>query len=102
MHVCSSKHYFSSPFTIVQLVESEMVAENCRSRCLEQGIYHYRFSPQLEEVVAAGETDINILLNAILQARMQTTSQSDFSEMILRFHECADASRKMHCRFRNL
>lgn len=58
-----------------QLVESEMVAENCKSRCEEQGIPFYRFSPHLKEVVAAGETDLNKLLDMIIQTKIETSEQ---------------------------
>ena len=59
----------------MQLVESEMVAENCKSRCEEQGIPFYRFSPHLKEVVAAGETDLTKLLDMIIQTKIETSEQ---------------------------
>ncbi len=46
-----------------QLLESEAIAENCRSRMLEQGEPFYRFSPQLPEVIPAGETNLESLVN---------------------------------------
>lgn len=52
-----------------------MVANNCRSRCEELGILFYRFSPKLDEVVAAGETDNEKLFNIILKTRMQMSEQ---------------------------
>ena len=59
----------------LQLVESEMVAENCKSRCEEQGIPFYCFSPHLKEVVAAGETDVTKLLDMIIQTKIETSEQ---------------------------
>ena len=73
-----------------------MVAENCRSRCLEQGIQFYRFSPELQEVIASGETDSDKLVDMILAARMHTKESIDFHKMIHHFHELAHASREMH------
>ena len=37
-------------FVSFQLVESEVVSENCRSQCQEQRIAYYRFNPQLKKV----------------------------------------------------
>ena len=80
----------------LQLVESEVIAENCQSRCKEQGILFYRFSPQLEEVIAPGETDSAKLIDMILEARKQIPYQRNFSELVLQFHNLADANRKVH------
>ena len=80
----------------LQLVESEVIAENCQSRCKEQGILYYRFSPQLEEVIPPGETDSAKLMDMILEARKQIPYQRDFSELALQFHNLADANRKVH------
>eukprot|EP00731_Ephydatia_muelleri_P031662 Em0023g169a len=57
------------------LVESEAVAKNCRSRCEAQGILFYRFSPKLDEVVAAGETDNERLVNMLIKTRLQLKEQ---------------------------
>ena len=79
----------------VQLVESEIVADNCRSRCAEQGIPFYRFSPQLKEMIAAGETDTDKLLDMIIQAKGQTETQG-MMEVVKLFQLVAEASRKMN------
>ena len=42
---------------------------------MEQGIPFFRFSPHLDEVIAAGETDNEKLVNMIIQARSQTAAQ---------------------------
>ena len=52
-----------------QLVESEAVADRCRSSCVEQGIHFYRFSPQLDKKVEPGETDNNTLLDMMITAK---------------------------------
>ena len=80
----------------LQLVESEVVADNCRSHYKEQGILFYRFNPQLEEVIASGETDSAKLINMILEARKQIPYRKDFSEMVFQFHSLADASKKVY------
>ena len=56
----------------IQLVESESVAENCRSRLQQKGIPFHRFNPHLDEVLPAGETDSEKLINMIMQTRYQT------------------------------
>ena len=73
-----------------------MVAENCRSRCLEQGIHFYRFSPELQEVIASGETDSDKLFDMILQARMHIKESVDYGKMIHHFHVLAHVSREVH------
>ena len=49
--------------------ESETISENVASRCKEQGIDYYRFSPQLDSVVSVGETDLDALFNMVLTAK---------------------------------
>ena len=49
-----------------------MVAKNCQSRCEEQGILFYRFSPQLQHVIPAGETDNEKLMDMILETKLQS------------------------------
>ena len=51
------------------------MAKNCRSRCEAQGILFYRFSPKLDEVVAAGETDNERLVNMLIKTRLQLKEQ---------------------------
>ena len=69
-----------------QLVESEAVAKNCKSRCEEQGILFYRFSPKLDEVIAAGETDNERLVNMLIKTRLQLKEQGlqDLANLIVR------------------
>ena len=49
--------------------ESETIADNVASRCKEQGIDYYRFSPQLDTVVSVSETDIDALCKMVLTAK---------------------------------
>lgn len=82
---------------LIQLLESEMVAENCETRCNEQGIQFYRFSPHLDKVIPAGETDNEKLIDMIIAARIQTMSQG-LPELVRLFHMVAEASRKLKLR----
>ena len=78
---------------LMQLVESEIVAKNCQVRCNEQNIPYYRFSPHLNQVISAGETDNEKLLDMMLQTRIQTPQQG-LSEIPSLFHLIASASKK--------
>lgn len=89
---CFSNMQFS-----LQLVESEIVAKNCSMRCHEQNIPYYRFSPQLSQVIAAGETDNDKLLEMMLQTRIQTPQQH-MAELVALFQHVADASKKRRYR----
>jgi len=53
-------------------VESEMVARTCGGSCKEQGIPFYRLSPPLPEMISAGETGNEKLLQMILSTRRET------------------------------
>ena len=74
-----------------------MVAKNCGVRCAEQGIPYYRFSPELNEVIPAGETDNEKLIAMILQAKKQASHQG-MLELVKLFHVAAEASRKLQYR----
>ena len=69
-----------------------MVAENSKSRCEEQGIPFYRFSPHLKEVIAAGETDTEKLLDMIIQTKMETEEQG-LKKLVDLFLLIAEASK---------
>ena len=69
------------------------MAKNCSVRFKEQNIPYYRFSPQLNHVVPAGETDNDKLVDMMLQARIQTPQQG-LEELITLFHLVAIASKK--------
>lgn len=59
--------------SFLQLVESEDVAMNCKSRCEEQHIPFFRFCPRLTTEVLAGETDSHKLIEMILQTKYQVS-----------------------------
>ena len=79
---------------VLQLVESEMVATNSQSRCREQGIPFYRFSPKLRDVIAGSETDNEKLFNMVIQTRIDTREQG-MEEMVRLFHTIAGASHHL-------
>ena len=62
----------------LQLVESEMVAQNTKARCVGQGTPYYRFSPKLAETVATGETDNGILINMLIATIVQDCQDCRF------------------------
>jgi hypothetical protein len=66
-------------------------------RCHEQGIPYYRFSPHLNHVIGAGETDIDKLVDMMLQTRIQAPQQG-VSELASLFQLVADASKKSRYR----
>ena len=80
-------------FLPAQLVESEIVAKNCNTRCHEQHIPFYRFSPQLAHMVGAGETDSDKLVDMMLQTRIQCPQQG-IAELASLFQLVANASKK--------
>ena len=60
----------------MQLVETEKVTENSKSRCKEQGIPFYRFNPTLNDIIPAGETDNTKLLDMVIETKVQIKEQS--------------------------
>lgn len=65
-----------------QLAESESAADNCRSRCTILGVPFYRFSPQLLEVIALGESDNVKLLEMILRTRQQAARDPQIGKLV--------------------
>ena len=63
-------------------MESELVAENSRSRLREQRVPFYRFSPELNEVIAAGETDTIKLVDMVMKSKFEIDSKPTMSELI--------------------
>jgi hypothetical protein len=53
------------------LVESEDVATNSRSRCEEQHIPFFRFSPNLDSEVDSGETKDEVLIDMLITTKFQ-------------------------------
>ena len=56
-------------------METEKVAENSKSRCEEQDIPFYRFNPDLKEIIPAGETDNEKLLDMVIETKIQIKEQ---------------------------
>ena len=83
---------------LLQLLESETVAENTRARCGGQGTPFYRFSPKLAETVATGETDNGILINMIIAAIVQTVPHMEL--LGNQFQRIAEANQKERFRMR--
>ena len=50
-------------------------AKNSQSRCEEQDIPFYRFSPELDEIIARSETDNEKLFNMVIQTRIYIKKQ---------------------------
>lgn len=71
-----------------------MVATNSQSRCREQGIPFYRFSPKLRDVIAGSETDNEKLFNMVIQTRIDTREQG-MEELVRLFHTIAGASHHL-------
>ena len=90
--------------------ESETIADNVASRCKEQGIDYYRFSPQLDEVVSVGETDLDNLFKMVLttkqcirdpsRSKKENSFSMEFSRLVMRFHQCSRANKKMTVRMK--
>lgn len=57
---------------------------------------YYRLNPRLEAVIASGETNMETLVDTILQTRREMVDRPEFANLVLCLHELSDASRKMH------
>ena len=75
-------------------MDSELVAENCHSRLLEQGIPFYRFSPRLEEVISAGESRTDRLVNMVIKTRLQTIGFT-MNDLVQMLHIIAEMTRNL-------
>jgi hypothetical protein len=64
---------------------------------VEQGIDYFRFSPHLpvDDVIDAGETDTNKLIDMVITARKCSVVRRDLDELQKRFPRYNDANRKM-------
>ena len=70
----------------IQLVVSESVAVNCKSRLEQRGIPFYRFNPKLDKTIPAGETDLEILLDMVLQTRYQAMGK-EMDDLVKMLHD---------------
>ena len=74
-------------------MESEIIADDCKARCREQGIPFFRFSPHLDEAIAAGEVENENLITMIIRAKQQTWEQG-LPDLLQLFWMIAEANRK--------
>ncbi len=80
---------------VKQITESEQVAKDMSSRCKEQGIKYFRCSPHLSHLVGSGETDRDILIDAILDAKRCPKCQKVVDTLMLGFSTCWNANREL-------
>ena len=72
------------------------MAENSKSRCEEQGIPFFRFSPKFDEVIAAGETDNEKLFNMIIKTKLSLKQDKKrLDELTKIFHAIEDSSKSL-------
>ncbi len=77
-------------------MESELVANNSRSRCKEQDVPFFRFSPKFDELIAAGETDNEKLFNMIINTKLYLKQVGrEFDELVNLFHAVAESSKDL-------
>ena len=72
-----------SSLSFTQINNSEQATKNSCSRCEEQGIAFYRFSPMIEEDIPLSETDDKILCNMVIHARAHLFSKQTHMEEII-------------------
>ena len=73
-----------------------MVAANSRSRCKEQDIPFFRFSPKFDELIAAGETDNEKLFNMIIRTKLDLKEKAkEFDELVNLFLAVAESSKDL-------
>ena len=73
-----------------------MIAENSQSRCREQAIPFYRFSPTLHEIIAYGETDNEKLFNMVIDTKgYLKTQEKELGELINIFKAVASSSQDL-------
>lgn len=70
---------------------------------MEQGIDYYRLSPHLhiEEIIGAGETDRDKLIDMVVESRKCAVVRKDVSEIASRFPRYSQANQKMSTRFKH-
>lgn len=79
----------------LQVVESEGVAENCRSRCMKQNIPYYRFSPKLDEAIPLSEGDSEKLVDIVIKTKVLLQSMdAQVDELVQLFYHLFDRSKK--------
>ncbi len=77
-------------------MQSESVAENSRSRCKEQDVPFFRFSPRFDEQIAAGETANEKLLNMIITTKLYLKKEGKkLEEIVDIFFAVAESSKDL-------
>ena len=71
-----------------------MVAINSECRCRGQNIPFFRFSPKLDEIITAGETDNDKLFSMILKTKIDMRS-GQLSELKQLFHQIATQQQRI-------
>lgn len=79
------------------ITDSEHISNNVKSRCVEQGIDYFRFSPHLpiDEIIDAGETETDKLIDMVVTARKCSVVRQDLDKLQTRFPRYSDANQKM-------
>ncbi len=73
------------------MLESEGVADNCRSRCVKQNIPFYRFSPELDEVICLSERDDKKLVEIVIKTKILLQSMdAQVDELVQLFYHLFD------------
>ena len=75
-----------------------MVAENSRSRLRDQRVPFYRFSPELNEVIAAGETDTVKLVDMVMKSKFEIDSKQTMTELIQVLYLIAELTERQRRR----
>lgn len=83
-------------------MESEAVAEKCKSTCAEQHIPFFRFSPQLEDKIEPGETDSMRLLDMIIKAKISVNQDNQMDKLVLLLLRVMGEDADMQQRLRSI
>ena len=70
-------------YLTLQLVESEMIAQNVQTQCRERGITFYRISPALDEKIFTTEMNNKYLCHMVVSARAKCKHQIEEITKIL-------------------
>ena len=92
------------PVYVIQVTDSEHISSNVKSRCVEQGIDYFRFSPHLpvDEIIDSGETEVAKLVDMVVTARKCPVVRRDLDELQELFPRYSDANRKMTKRLKSV
>ena len=77
-------------------MEPSVADDNCRCRCEEENIRYFRLNPRMEMVVSSGETDVETLINMVLQTRKEMEDRPELANLVLCLHDLARICNKCH------